>query len=1032
MSTRSRLGSSSSPPATPGIDVSTLSAEIDFTPQFKLNLPSLNATTTRKPKKTANQRVQEILQEAESDAKKSAHFWDDPRRIVKAQRLAKLYNGNIGDGHIRKSVEKRTDDEVPDKGFVGGYRNGLNLFGEEAQTQKTRVRDKINFTRRDLEVAHEKLKHAAERFDEHTSRRLKSFDEKEIFADDLQDLLFRIFLVKTTLPECAALIHDFDADDSGSVDYGEFLTSFFRLSVEHKQELSLEADYTSHKVRDKMKAKEKKAIEKFAKSQNVVVKQNYGLRDLHSGLDKIAIKSALYDRARGIPMSQFDSRQMDPTGFKQQLLRMFGIRVNLRELGALFEYFDRDSSGLIDMTEFLISFFQLAGRGEEARERMRQQKENGGRPVTPPEPVANNDNKAAQKAMSKIRAMANSGDTPFNLKDAFDHFDRDGSGSVNHDELKSVVKEICGGELTSKEIQCVIELFDPNNDGEIAYDEFAYSFYNRRGVTKDNVDLNLVRVVENIKRREQEEGQREEGEMAMMQAMEASKRHKNPPIVMTKELIKLASHVMDQVRQRTAKMSLKEAFNHFDTDNSGSISHDELTVAIREVSGKKLRAAENDAIIAMFDPNNDGSVAYDEFCWTFYNRREAVRKMEHLMNMQQAAKRVDGKRGKVILEKMQKMEERNAEYLPDIHFQPTDGPSTKTAKIASTLINSLQKSKQRIRHSSLKQSRSCTLIRCTTPEADKKTGQAIATLGREFKAKVLKYDMKWVALKELTALLYRRSIRGSHFIELMHKDTFNGGFISRKDFSLMMVESLSDLHVQSHNRIYSCFDPDHDDCVFIGELAVAIEAISCTNSTKMMCDVFQTLVYCSQFEEEVPEEEQGSLKSKEHEQELKRQSTMRTLDYEKMVLSFITLCLKDEDAARIAHAFRDAWEAHGFGKPAPLLVRREQTITWGGKYQSLGFEDYKRVVCTSPKLTSLIEELCDGIQKIARGAAKTFGATNAKSSNPGIVKDKKTGRMRRKTNRKKQRRRAATSFHMEDFQVHGNHAERPRKDSSGM
>lgn len=137
---------------------------------------------------------------------------------------------------------------------------------------------------------------------------------------------------------------------------------------------------------------------------------------------------------------------------------------------------------------------------------------------------------------------------------------------------------------------------------------------------------------------------------------------------------------------------------------------------------------------------------------------------------------------------MHKMEAKNAEYLPDIHFQPTDGPSTKTAKIASTLINGLQTSKKRIRHSNLKQSRSCTLIRCTTPEADKKTGQAVARLGREFKAKVLRYDMKWVALKELQGLLYRRSIRGKHFIELMHKDTFNGGYISRKDFSLMMVE----------------------------------------------------------------------------------------------------------------------------------------------------------------------------------------------------------------------------------------------------
>ncbi|GMH84975.1 hypothetical protein TL16_g10084 [Triparma laevis f. inornata] len=989
-----------------GISTSTITAEVDFTPTFKLNLPSLNATNTRKPKKTANQRVQEILQAAESDKKKSAHFWDDPKRIVKAQRLAKLYNGNIGDGLIRKSVEKRTDDEIgPDGGFSANFRNGLNLFGEEVQTNKTRK--PVPFTRKDLEAAHEKLKHAAERFDEHTSKRLKSFDDKEIHADALQDLLFRIFLVKTTIQECAALIHDFDADNSGTVDYGEFLTSFFRLALVHKEELSLEADYTSHKVRDKMKAKEKKAIERFASSQNVNVKQNYGLRDLHSGLDKIAVKSSLYDRSRNIPMSQFDSRQMDPTGFKQQLHRMFGIRVNLRELGALFEYFDRDSSGLIDMTEFLISFFQLAGRGEEARERIRQQK-------------------AAQKAMSKIRIMANSGDTPFNLKDAFDHFDRDSSGSINHDELKSVVKEICGGELSNKEIQCVVELFDPNNDGEIAYDEFAYSFYNRRGVTKDNVDLNLVRVTENIKRREQEDGQREESEMAMMRVMEHSKRHhKNPPIVMTKEMIKLASHVMDQVRQRTAKMSLKEAFNHFDTDNSGSISHDELTVAIREVSGKKLRSAENAAIIAMFDPNNDGFVAYDEFCWTFYNRREAVRKMEHLLNMQQAAKRVEGKRGKVLVEKMHKMEAKNAEYLPDIHFQPTDGPSTKTAKIASTLINSLQTSKKRIRHSSLKQSRSCTLIRCTTPEADKKTGQAVARLGREFKAKVLRYDMKWVALKELQSLLYRRSIRGRHFIELMHKDTFNGGYISRKDFSLMMVESLSDLHTQSHNRIYSCFDPDHDDCVFIGELAVALEAINCTNAAKMMCEVFATLVDCSQVEEEVPEGDEGSLEYKQHELELKRQNSIKTLDYEKMVMSFSTLGLRDSDEAKIAQAFRDAWETHGFGKPAPLLVRREQTITWGGKYQSLGFEDYKRVICLSPKLTKIVDELCEGIQKIAKGAQAT------KVQAQGMVKDKKTGKMRRKTNRKKGRRRAATSFHMEDFQVHGNHAERnrPRNDS---
>ena len=130
--------------------------------------------------------------------------------------------------------------------------------------------------------------------------------------------------------------------------------------------------------------------------------------------------------------------------------------------------------------------------------------------------------------------------------------------------------------------------------------------------------------------------------------------------------------------------------------------------------------------------------------------------------------------------------------------------------------------------------------------------------------------MKWVALKELTSLLYRRSVKNPKFIEFMHKDTFNGGYIDRESFGLMMVESLNDHHTQSHNRIYSCFDPDHDDCVFIGELAVALEAISTSNAVKMMCDLFDILVECSRIEEDVPEGEDGSLEHKQHEAELHR------------------------------------------------------------------------------------------------------------------------------------------------------------------
>ena len=67
-----------------------------------------------------------------------------------------------------------------------------------------------------------------------------------------------------------------------------------------------------------------------------------------------------------------------------------------------------------------------------------------------------------------------------------------------------------------------------------------------------------------------------------------------------------------------------------------------------------------------------------------------------------------------------------------------------------------------------------------------------------------------------------------------------------------------------------------------------------------------------------------------------------------LVTSYLTLALSDEDEAKIALAFREAWEKHGHGKHPTLMVRREQAITWGGKYDALDYENFKKVVCHSP------------------------------------------------------------------------------------
>jgi hypothetical protein len=102
--------------------------------------------------------------------------------------------------------------------------------------------------------------------------------------------------------------------------------------------------------------------------------------------------------------------------------------------------------------------------------------------------------KVAYDALEKIKAIASKQDG-FDLKAAFKQFDLDGNGTVDHDELRAVIAAICEVEdekgktlrVAKWEMDAIIELFDPNNDGDIDYGEFSWTFYNRRAlVNKDS------------------------------------------------------------------------------------------------------------------------------------------------------------------------------------------------------------------------------------------------------------------------------------------------------------------------------------------------------------------------------------------------------------------------------------------------------------------------------------------------------------------------------------------------------------------
>mmetsp|Transcript_14962 Transcript_14962/g.27807 ORF Transcript_14962/g.27807 Transcript_14962/m.27807 type:complete len:767 (-) Transcript_14962:355-2655(-) len=174
----------------------------------------------------------------------------------------------------------------------------------------------------------------------------------------------------------------------------------------------------------------------------------------------------------------------------------------------------------------------------------------------------------AVKTLVHVRSSAEASGG-FNLKAAFAKFDVDGDGSISHEELTTVLLTIIP-DLAYDEILAVIDMFDPNHDGDIAYVEFAHTFY--------NCEINDNKL---------------KAKKAMMRVRKMASTKKG--------------------------FHLREAFQRFDKDGDGSVSHDELKVVINDILQGDISEDEMAAVIELFDPNGDGDVQYSEFRDLFFS-----------------------------------------------------------------------------------------------------------------------------------------------------------------------------------------------------------------------------------------------------------------------------------------------------------------------------------------------------------------------------------------------------------------------------
>ena len=136
-------------------------------------------------------------------------------------------------------------------------------------------------------------------------------------------------------------------------------------------------------------------------------------------------------------------------------------RAQVQEFKEAFDIFDVDGGGTItaeELGEVMKSLGQKPTRAQ-LESMVREIDADGDGAIDFPE------------FLTMMLRKINEGDPERELRDVFTVFDKDQSGTISADELKSVMKVI-GEKLTEQEIEDAIRLADTTGDGEVDYDEF--------------------------------------------------------------------------------------------------------------------------------------------------------------------------------------------------------------------------------------------------------------------------------------------------------------------------------------------------------------------------------------------------------------------------------------------------------------------------------------------------------------------------------------------------------------------------------
>ena len=387
----------------------------------------------------------------------------------------------------------------------------------------------------------------------------------------------------------------YDKDGDGTIDYLEFVK---HVLPEDFPDNSDEKEHEVFALAAKDSKKSSRASTPAAPNRLAYKKRPMSVEQIEETL-----RQKINQRTRGGPFvlrqafKFFDkdgSGQIDYDELKEVLDR-FNIHPDEKEFKELMEKYDQDKSGDIDYYEFIGTLMPTDAQVSAAKQK-----------------------EVLKKARETIGVRFNS------LRGAFRKMDADGNGYLDLDEITKMAKAENLG-LNKHEVAALTKQMDADGDGKISYAEFCDGLQ----------EVNTVTLKSEYEKRKPKSIM--DGFDKSHPYINGTNKYRTPAMKLHMEIPQIEGMLRDKLQSRLkgGPGGLRRAFKHFDTDGSGTISHEELHQVLQNFN-MNLKDGDLDSLMMKYDEDGTGEIDYVAAMHACrdYTRMESLKAIEADMRKQ--------------------------------------------------------------------------------------------------------------------------------------------------------------------------------------------------------------------------------------------------------------------------------------------------------------------------------------------------------------------------------------------------------------